>query len=157
MCLARQQIGSQLHWIMVELRENDAQELAKARQASGGLSPELAGQLDQRLSDAEKKIAEMVKEFSPEVCEKCVEAQNAAISGQSPVVELLAERKRKLNISEPLTFRAMFVVGLVPLSTAQSCVTIGRYPSPSLGKSTGSSRKKCSSTRKARHRRRTDN
>jgi hypothetical protein len=46
MCRARAQIASQLHWIMVELRENDAHELAKARQASGGLPPELAGQLD---------------------------------------------------------------------------------------------------------------
>jgi len=31
MGLARAQIGSQLHWIMVELRENDALDLAKAR------------------------------------------------------------------------------------------------------------------------------
>ena len=66
LCRARAQIGQILLGIMKELRENDALDLAKARQASGGLSPELASQLDQRLSDTEKQIAGMVKEFSPE-------------------------------------------------------------------------------------------
>jgi hypothetical protein len=43
LCRARAQIGQTLLGIMKELRENDALDLAKARQASGGPSPEPAG------------------------------------------------------------------------------------------------------------------